>query len=177
MTPIKSLEELMKFLDEWSYAAPPTWMLEECNWWAKKAYQLQTGKPGMETLPEIYIRFLTEEEVEKGQQEGGLYIPQWGMVLVEASREALENYLVHELVHWHQQCVEDTMSVLLEQGEDAYVAEPHEVQARMAQAMHLAQRIDVAAPMVALAYEATTWHVWYGARQLRAKHLATQTPQ
>ena len=175
MSPIKSLEELHQFLEEWSYKAPPTWMLEECNWWARKAFQLQTGKPGMETMPAVFIRFLTDEEIAAGQQEGGLYIPQWGIIMVEASREAMENYLVHELTHWHQQCVKDTMSVLLHEGEDAYVAEVHEVQARMAQAMHLAQRIDINAPMVALAYDATTWHVWYGARQLRAKTLATQS--
>ena len=174
MSPIKTLEELMKFLDEWGYAPPPAWMLEEADWWARKAYQLQTGKPGMETLPQVYIRFLTDEEIAAGQQEGGFYVPQWDMILVEAARESMENFLVHELVHWHQQCTKDTMRVLLEQGEDAYVSEPHEVQARMAQAMHLAQRVELDSPMVALAYDATTWHVWYGARQLRAKHLTAQ---
>ena len=126
-------------------------------------------------MPAVFIRFLTDEEIAAGQQEGGLYIPQWGIIMVEASREAMENYLVHELTHWHQQCVKDTMSVLLEQGEDAYVEEVHEVQARMAQAMHLAQNLNPGAPIVVLAYEATTWHVWEGARQLRAKTLATQT--
>ena len=174
MEAVNSLEELMQFLNKWGYQPPPAWMLEECDWWARKAYQLQTGNEGMETLPEIYIRFLTEEEVEKGQQEGGFYIPQWGMILVESSREAMENFLVHELVHWHQQCVQNTMGVLLEQGEDAYVGLEHEVQARMAQAMHLAQSLDLGSPLVALAYDATTWHVWEGARQLRAKHRPPQ---
>ena len=175
MEAVKNLEELMQFLNEWGYAPPPAWMLEEADWWARKAYQLQTGEQGMEYLPQVYIRFLTEEELVNGQQEGGMYIPQHGMILVEASREAMQNFLVHELTHWHQQCTQNTMGVLLHEGEDAYVAEPHEVEARMAQAMHLAQCIDLDSPVVALAYDATTWHVWYGARQLRAKHLVAQS--
>ena len=174
METVNSLEELMEFLKKWEYKAPPAWMLEECDWWARKAYQLQTGKPGTEDLPQVFIRFLTEEEVGEGHVEGGFYIPQWGMILVEAARESMENFLVHELVHWHQQCVQNTMGVLLEQGEDAYVGVEHEVQARMAQAMHLVQNLDPHAPIVVLAYEATTWHVWEGARQLRAKHLTAQ---
>ena len=174
MEAVNNLEEMMQFLDKWGYQPPPAWMLEEADWWARKAYQSQTGKAGADGLPQVYIHFLTEEEVEQGHVEGGFYIPQWGMILIESTREAMENFLVHELVHWHQQCVQNTMGVLLEKGEDAYVAEPHEVQARMAQAMHLAQSLDLGSPLVALAYDATTWHVWEGARQLRAKHRAAQ---
>ena len=174
MEAVNSLEELMQFLNKWGYQPPPAWMLEECDWWARKAYQLQTGKTGADGLPQVYIRFLTEEEAQQGHTEGGFYIPQYEMILVEATREAMETFLVHELTHWHQQCVKDTMSVLLEQGEDAYVEEVHEVQARMAQAMHLAQSLDLDSPLVALAYDATTWHVWEGARQLRAKHRPPQ---
>lgn len=174
MEAVNSLEELMQFLNKWGYQPPPAWMLEETDWWARKAYQLQTGKTGVDGLPQVYIRFLTEEETNQGHTEGGFYIPQYEMILVESSREAMENFLVHELTHWHQQCVSNTMGVLLEQGEDAYVDLPHEVQARMAQAMHLAQSLDLGSPLVALAYDATTWHVWEGARQLRAKHRPPQ---
>ena len=174
MEAVNNLEEMMEFLDKWGYQHPPAWMLEECDWWARKAYQSQTGKAGADGLPQVYIRFLTEEEVEQGHVEGGFYIPQWGMIIVESSREAMENFMVHELTHWHQQCVSNTMGVLLEQGEDAYVDLPHEVQARMAQAMHLAQSLDLGSPLGALAYDATTWHVWEGARQLRAKHRPPQ---